>query len=217
MCLIKEVWRDIPNYEGLYQISNYGRVQSFERNGTKGGILKSAKTKLGYMRVNLCKNNLHKSFSVHRLVALVFIPNPDNLPCVNHKDENKENNHVENLEFCSYIYNVNYGSRNERASKILSEKYSGENHNWYGKHHTEESKQKISEAHKGKKLTEETKQKLKDYFSKPILQYTKEGVFIKEWESGKQASEILNINYCGINNCCNGRTQSSGGFIWKYK
>ena len=212
-----EVWKDIPGYETLYQVSNFGRVKSYERNGTKGGILKPTKNKLGYMRIGLSKSNKKNYFSVHRLVALTFIPNPYNLPIINHKNEIKHDNRVENLEWCTHEYNNNYGTIKQKISKSLKGKYSGENHNWYGKHHTEETKIKISESHKGKKHTEETKQKLKVYFSKPILQYTKDMIFIREWESGKLASEILNINYYGINNCCNGRTQSSGGYIWKYK
>ena len=109
-----EIWKDIEGYEGKYQVSNYGNVKSlnYRRKG-KERLLKSNQYTNGYLCVMLC-NNTRKHYSIHRLVADAFIHNPDNLPCVNHKDENKHNNHVDNLEWCTYEYNSNYGSRNER-------------------------------------------------------------------------------------------------------
>lgn len=105
-----EKWRDIKEYEGLYQVSNWGRIKSLPRNGTikKERILTLVKNKDGYMVVNLSKNNKTKKFQVHRLVATHFLENPDDLPQVNHKDENKENNHYSNLEFCTGEYNNQY-------------------------------------------------------------------------------------------------------------
>lgn len=133
-----EIWKDIPGYEGFYQASNDGKVRSLNYNHTREKkIMKQSTDKLGYKRVMLCKNGKRKTFQVHRLVAIIFIPNPKNLPCVNHKDENPSNNHINNLEWCSYSYNNNYGTRNERASKAIK-----------GKKHTEETKQKISERKK---------------------------------------------------------------------
>ena len=118
-----EIWKDIKGYEGLYQVSNKGRVKSlnYRRTG-KEGILKGKPDKDGYLRVGLCKNKKQKPFYIHRLVAKAFLPNPNNLPEVNHIDENKENNHVENLEWCDRKYNNNYGSRNERASVSMKGK-----------------------------------------------------------------------------------------------
>ena len=109
-----EIWKDIKGYEGLYQISSHGRVKSLFRYKK---ILKPALQTKGYFYVSLCKPN--KNFTIHRLVAEAFIPNPDNLPCVNHKDEDKTNNHVDNLEWCTYEYNLNFGTRNERISESL--------------------------------------------------------------------------------------------------
>ena len=113
-----EEWRDIEGYEGLYQISNLGRVKSFPRPTTPGGILKINKRKDGYCSVMLCKNGKTKRFSVHRLVAQAFIPNPNNLPIINHKDENPSKNIVDNLEWCDYEYNNNYGTLPKRLSEI---------------------------------------------------------------------------------------------------
>lgn len=111
----KEIWKDILGYEGLYQVSNFGRVKSLKFG--KERILKLTKDKDGYLIVNLYKNNKSKTFKVHRLVAEAFIPNPDNLPQVNHKDEDKSNNIVSNLEWCDVKYNQNYGTRNKRIGK----------------------------------------------------------------------------------------------------
>ena len=149
----KEFWKNIKDYENLYQGSNLGRVRSFDRwvkskNGSlrfcKGRILKPGTNKDGYLQVDLWKNNKRKNFLVHRLVAQAFLDNPNNLPEVNHKDENKLNNSVENLEWCDRKYNCNYGTRNERQKK--------------------------------KQLNDIKK-------SKPVLQYDLEGNFIREWES----------------------------------
>lgn len=109
-------WRNIKDYEGLYQVSNTGEV----RSSITGKILKQEKTNRGYLLTNLYKNGKRKKLLVHRLVAEAFIPNPSNLPQVNHKSENKQDNRVENLEFCDSSYNINYGTRNERAAKKLS-------------------------------------------------------------------------------------------------
>lgn len=123
-----EFWKDIEGYEGLYQVSNLGRVRSLDRvvyqiqkGGKltpmmyKGQILKMIHKPTGYVFCSLSKDNIQETKLVHRLVAEAFIPNPNNYPCVNHKDENKLNNVVENLEWCTHRYNVNYGTSRERA------------------------------------------------------------------------------------------------------
>lgn len=114
----KEIWKDIKGYEGLYQVSNLGNVKSLNYGRTcKERILIPCKKPNGYLNVELSKNCICKKFYVHRLVAKAFIENPDNLPQVNHIDENKLNNRVDNLEWCSYEYNNNYGTHNERMLK----------------------------------------------------------------------------------------------------
>ena len=121
---MSEEWRDIKGYEGLYQVSNLGRVRSLNCRGHKGciGILTPRLDGKGYEMVALYKEGKARNTKVHRLVAQAFIPNPNNYPQVNHKDENKTNNDVKNLEWCTNEYNHNYGTRNERVAKSLSKK-----------------------------------------------------------------------------------------------
>lgn len=114
-----EKWKEIEGYTD-YMVSNLGNVKSLGNDKTrKEKILTKQKTTKGYLMVSLSKNGKQKIFKIHRLVAQAFIPNPNNLPQVNHKDENKTNNCVENLEWCSAEYNTNYGTRNERVSKSI--------------------------------------------------------------------------------------------------
>ena len=116
--MIEEIFKDIKGYEGLYQVSNFGRLMNLNFRGTgKNKFMKPSKKNNGYFQVCLSKNGKRKMFLVHRLVAEAFIPNLENLPFVNHKDEDKTNNSVENLEYCTHEYNCNYGTRIERIVK----------------------------------------------------------------------------------------------------
>ena len=172
---MEEIWCPIKGYEGLYEVSDKGRVRSLKFG--KERILKPGKHPNGYFKVELCKNRERKQCFVHRLVSQTFIPNPDNLPEVNHKDEDKTNNSVINLEWCDRKYNCNYGTRNER----------------------------VSEKNTNGKL------------SKPILQYTKSGEFVKEWKSTRDVKRNLGYTHQNISACCNGIRKSSNGFVWKFK
>ena len=165
-----EIWRDIEDYEGLYQISNKGRVKSLKYG--KERIRTPVINNSGYLNIILYKNTEAQHRLVHRLVAEAFIPNLENKPQINHKDENKLNNCVENLEWIRHIDNCNYGSRNERVA---------------------------------------------DSLSKPILQYSKSGDFIREWKSASEVKRVLGIDNSHIIHCCKGKRKSSGGFVWRYK
>lgn len=115
-----EIWKDIPGYEGLYQASNCGNIRSLNwgrRNIVRNLYLKPHNK--GYLQVELAKDGSKKMTTVHRLVAMTFIPNPNNLPIINHKDENKHNNNVNNLEWCTFSYNNSYSKElhKERIGK----------------------------------------------------------------------------------------------------
>ena len=119
-----EIWKPIKGFEGSYEVSTLGNVRSVDRvivypNGgkrlRKGRELSQATNARGYKCVVLCTQKTRKDYTVHRLVAQTHIPNPQNLPCVNHKDEITTNNNVNNLEWCTYKYNNNYG---QHARKI---------------------------------------------------------------------------------------------------
>ena len=166
----EEIWCPIKGFEGLYDVSDQGRVKSLKFG--KERVLNPVRDGGGYLFVILYKNREHKICKVHRLVAKTFIPNPDNLPQVNHKDEDKENNSVQNLEWCDSKYNINYGTRNQR----------------------------VSEKH-----------------SKSVLQFTKDGEFVREWKSTNDVQRNLGYFHNNISNCCNGKCKSSNGFIWKFK
>ena len=113
---MNEIWKDIEGYEGLYQVSNLGRVKRLNTNR----ILKSAINSQGYLRVGLCKNSTKSNKRVHRLVSHAFIPNPENKAEVNHINEDKTNNRVDNLEWVTAKENSNHGTRNERIGKAIT-------------------------------------------------------------------------------------------------
>lgn len=125
-----EEWKDIAGYEGYYQVSNLGRVRSLDRTVkkwdgekvAKGIILKQSKNLRGYLFVELFRNGIGRINTIHRLVAGAFIKNPNNLSQINHKDEDKTNNKMENLEWCDSLYNARFGTRTLRASMKISKK-----------------------------------------------------------------------------------------------
>ena len=194
---MEEIWKDIQGYEGLYQVSNLGKIKSLNRiscinRQLTGKILNPIKQISGYYSIGLSKNAEVKLFLIHRLVAEAFIPNPNNYPCVNHKDENKQNNFVwvnkdgtvdlekSNLEWCTVKYNSNYGTRNKR----------------------------LSDNHKGI---------LNTHKSKSILQFDLKNNYIKEYPSVAEVNRQLGYGISTICNCCKGKYKQAYGYIWKYK
>lgn len=142
---MKEEFRPIKGYEGLYEVSNLGNV----RNVKTGRILKSFDNKRGYLTIRLSKNGKSSKFYIHRLVAEAFISNPNNYPVINHKDEIKTNNSIDNLEWCTQKYNINYGTRAIRQKETCIK-----NGYWY----------EDSEQHK-KDYYQEHKEESKKYYS----------------------------------------------------
>lgn len=181
-----EIWKNIEGYPN-YQVSNFGNVRSlnYHREG-ESKILKTSLNHKGYQLVSLYKNNKRKTFQVHRLVAQAFIQNPDNLPQVNHKDENKQNNCVDNLEWCDVKYNCNYGSRNQKVIKNLNHK------TMLGKFGKDNPS------------------------SKPINQYDLDGSFIRSWDCAYEVKRELGFSQQNICSCLKGRYKTANGFIWKY-
>ena len=141
----------------------------------------------GYLKVFLIKDSKMKTKKVHRLVAQAFIHNEENKPCIDHIDGNTKNNAVSNLRWCTYKENSNFPL----------------------------VRKKLSKASKGRKHTEETKKKLSIIKGKQILQFSKDGNFIKEWPSIKSAEKELSISH--IIDCLYNRRKTSGGFVWVYK
>lgn len=118
---MQEIWKDIPGYEGYYQASDLGRIRSVSRKlcngkGKRGKIITAIPDCNGYYRIFLYKDRKKQRYMVHRLIAYSFIDNPSGYTMINHKDEDKSNNSVSNLEWCDCKYNINYGSRTKRAS-----------------------------------------------------------------------------------------------------
>lgn len=199
-----EIWKDIPGYEGLYQASTLGRIRSLDRvievkidgmvqkRSILGTILCGGHNGHGYLFVYLCRNGKAKRYYIHRIIAKTFIPNPQNYPYINHKDENPGNNCVDNLEWCTQKYNANYGSHIEKVrAYMLSDK----------------------NPNRGKPRPEKFKEKVR----KPILQLDRDGNVIREWDSARTAGTVLGIFPQVITAVCKGRCLSYKNFIWKYK
>lgn len=221
-----EEWKDIKGYEGLYQVSSEGRVWSNISKKYLGGH-----NSVGYMVVNLGGGDIRL---IHRLVAEAFIPNEENKPCVDHINTLKNDNRIENLRWVTYQENnlnqltIQHISEAQKKRFENSEErehqrimhigmHKGEKHPFYGKHHTEEARKKMSEANKGRKQSIEFIEKRFLKIKKPILQYDKDNNLIKEWSSSKDASVELNIDSSSITACCRGRLKTAGGYVWKYK
>ena len=197
-----EEWRPVVGYEGLYEVSNTGRVRSVDRYvktcyGSyrlhKGKVLSPGIRPDGYLVVSL----QYRMFRVHRIVAEAFLPNPDNLPQVNHKDEDKSNNRVDNLEWCTAKYNNNYGTARIRAkeSAIKNGYCTGLSKEEYRKKYYQENNDKIKEYRKeySKKYYQENKDKIKDNVRSYYQNHKKEcNERKKEYRRKKKEENIQN-------------------------
>lgn len=181
-----EIWKDIPGYEGLYCVSNYGRIKSLDMLvRTKGGkkairkgrILTPVVNKDGYHIVSLCKDCVKKGVRIHRIVATVFVPNPFGYNIVNHKDRNPSNNASYNLEWCDPTYNSTYDGARSRSS--------------------------------------ETRYNNKIGF-KNVAQYDMFGNLIAVYDSTASAARETGCHQGAISNNCTGRSKSAGGFRWSF-
>lgn len=209
--------KDIKGFEGEYQISTTGDVYSLKFG--KRRLMKLSKNTKGYLMVHLCKDGKQKTFLVHRLVAEAFLPNSENLPEINHKNEDKTDNRVSNLEFCDRKYNNNYGSRNKKISNSLKGRKLSEEtkRKMIGRVVSEETRQKISIGITGIKRSEETKKKLSDsHNKKPVLQYTKDGLLIASYPSTMEVQRQTGFDNGYISSCCRGKYKSAYNYIWKW-
>ena len=200
---MKEIWKDIKGYEGIYQVSSEGRVRSLDRidnnnHPLKGVILKPYISNSGYLLVGLYKQQKRDRKLLHRLVAEAFIPNPDNKPEIDHINTIKTDNTVWLNEDGSVNYdktNLRWTTRKENINNPLT------------KTKMQINARKPSKGKYGKK----------HHRSKPIIQYDKDGNFIREWECANDVERVLGISNKHIGSVCLGKRKSCGGYIWKYK
>lgn len=195
-----EEWRPIVGFEGLYEVSNTGQVRSLDRclvNSLgrsvfiKGKLLKIYDNTFGYKFVSLVMDKHSSPTYVHRLVAQAFIPNPQGLPQVNHKDENKSNNRVENLEWCTAKYNMNYGSRMEktRETKLKTGTYSGLSNKEYQREYYKKNRDLILSRKKEEreKYNEEKEKYYQDHKEEMDKYYQdkceERKIYMKEYQS----------------------------------
>lgn len=195
---MEEIWKDIEGFEGRYQVSNLGRVRSFVVPEKAGRILKQAfDGKKNYLFVGLHKDGKVKQISTHRLVAFAFVPNPNNYPQVNHINEIKTDNRAENLEWCTIKYNSNYGNAKQNMIK---------------------SRQSNPNYRQSLEQGQQTRNRLGvSGAEKPVLQFTLDGEFIREWKSATEAERQTGISHTGISLCCRGKYKQAKGYIWKWK
>ena len=249
-----EVFKDVLGYEGLYQVSNYGRVKSLERKNifycvlrkeylerpVKEKILSFNKNNNGYLQVCLTKNGKYCTRSVHRLVAEAFISNPNNLPQVNHKDGNKENNKVDNLEWCTAKENSRHAIKtglkkkynNKRVEQYsldgkyiktwnsMTEFYKENNLNLKSSGITVSCKSKIKSAF-GYLWKYEGDSKIiipkkYSYRGRSVNQYDLNNNFLKKWDNAKLIQIELGYNPMYIRACCRKHQKTAFGYIWKY-
>lgn len=198
--MITEIWKPVVGYEGLYEVSNLGRVKSLGNTRKcsrfKGivTIMKQEVSKVGYYRVSLRKEGKYKHWGVHRLVAIAFLPNPNNLPVVNHKDENPKNNCVDNLEWCTQQYNITYGTAKKRQVAAFK-------------------KSNVDKCHYYKGLATKNRLKVGSY-EKPVHQIDPvTGEIIQTFRCIREAERSFNTKH--VSSVINGRRRTAKGYFWK--
>lgn len=195
---MEEIWKDIKGYEGLYQVSNLGRVKSLERktrfdNQTKiiqTSFLSNRIGKRGYVVVSLFKNNKGKTIPIHRLIADAFIPNPENKPCIDHINTIRTDNRIENLHWVT-------SKENSNNPLTLAKNKSNCERMW------------LNGAFDNRN----------NIHYRKVGQYTKSGELVKIWDSIIEASTMLNIDSSSISAVCRGtnpKRHTAGGFIWQH-
>ena len=190
------MWNTINKYP-KYEVSDYGDVRIIKNKK----LLKKSVDSRGYYKVTLINENGRKTLFVHRLVAMEFIQNPSNLSQVNHIDENKQNNHISNLEWCDLAYNCNYGTRNQRISEANK-----------GRTFSEEHIKKLSES----QICEKNNMYGKRYEKSPRAIAVVCVESRKEYLSCKEASEKTGISRTSLCDCLRGNSKTAGGFHWRY-
>ena len=204
---MNEEWRQIQGYEGLYEVSNLGRVKSLKRGKCNNEKLLKLRegNRGGYLVVILYKDKKRTTYNVHKLVAMTFIPNPENKPFIDHINTIRTDNRVENLRWVTERENAN----NELTKKHISESKKGHKV-------SEETKKKISTINKGRKLTDIQKNKLGESHKKKVVQLNKDtNELIKIWDSIKDAKIIGGFS-SNISSCCKGKRKTSDGYKWMY-
>lgn len=195
-----EIWKDVVGYEGYYKVSNLGRVKSMERYVTQGNHKRYVKERIkkqsidpnGYLRVTLCKDRKSVQIPIHRIIAEAFIPNPENKSEIDHINTNRIDNRIENLRWSTRYENTH----NPLTLQNCKERV-----------YTKERTEKINKTRieRGRKCA-----------PKKVYQYSKAGVFIKEYSCAKKAGEELNTNAQPISMCCKGDRLTAGGFVWRF-
>lgn len=189
----KEIWKDIPGYEGFYQVSDMGKIKGISRTVRRKSVAKNQgefftikekyknilRDTYGYEIVGFCKNSKLKTIKVHRIIATAFIPNPENKPQVNHINGFRNDNRIENLEWCTSKENI-----------IHSFKHLNKN---------------------------ETRFKIEKLNPLPILQFELNGALIKEYPTRAQAEKETGVNQSDICKCASLKQKTAGGFLWKNK
>ena len=242
---MKEVWKPVPGYENLYEISDHGRVKSLAKDVKFNGcirhqkeiIMSPQKDMFGYFKVQLHKDGIMKTCKIHRLVAEAFIPNPEHYRCINHKDEVKTNNHVSNLEWCTHKYNSNYGTGKNRGSEKRKKKVAqydlngkfvatynsigdasmqtGLCSNGIGQCCSKNKKYSTVGGFIWKFVTDDSQITLP--IDKRIVKISQQGKLVSLYKNITDAAQQNNILRTSIANCLAGRSLSAGGFKWKYK